>query len=389
MTPDFGVLILGGGCAGLSLGVRLAERPAAHGRTLILEARDRYDNDRTWCFWRHGPHRFEPLVSRSWRTLSLGTPDREIRVDCGATPYQLIAAEAFYSGAQAAIAGSDAVRLQLGRAAQDAPRRVAEGWRVETADGPVTAACVVDTRPPGCVRADDALLWQSFFGQDVTCEAPVFDPGVAGLMHFDPLRTQDVAFRYVLPSSRHSALVETTVFGPHRLAEADLAGAQAAAVSELCRGAPVHIRRSERGVLPMGLASRVPPPAAGLCHAGLTSGAARASTGYAFQRIQRWADAAAAALAGGAMPPGHVLDPALQRGMDRLFLRVLRRYPARAPDLFLGMFGKDPASVIRFLSDRGTPADCVRIGLALPVPLFLGEMARALAGRPAAPRASL
>jgi lycopene beta-cyclase len=48
MTPDTDVLILGGGCAGLSLAVALAERAPAM-RVDTLEARMDYTRDRTWC----------------------------------------------------------------------------------------------------------------------------------------------------------------------------------------------------------------------------------------------------------------------------------------------------------------------------------------------------
>jgi len=58
MQPDLDLLILGGGCAGLSLGDRLAEQPSRPGGTMIIEARQAYVNDRTWCFGRLAPYRY-------------------------------------------------------------------------------------------------------------------------------------------------------------------------------------------------------------------------------------------------------------------------------------------------------------------------------------------
>lgn len=385
MQPDANLVILGGGCAGLSLGLRLAGLPGP-GRTLILEGRAEYANDRTWCFWRLAPHRFEHLVARSWPAVTVRSPQRSITVDCRQTPYQMIEGATFYAAAQAAVAGSAGVAVRLGTAVQGQPQAVAGGWRVETAAGPVTARFVVDTRPP---PAGEALLWQSFFGQEVACDAPVFDPSAAGLMEFAADRTDDALFHYVLPLSPRRALVETTVFGPWRLAAADLAGAQAAAVDRLRQGAGFSVVRAECGILPMGLAAPAPALGPGHCRAGLMSGAARPSTGYAFQRIQRWADAAAAAIAQGGPPPGHAPDPPLQQAMDRLFLRVLRAHPGRAPELFTRMFGgTDPRRVIRFLSDQGSIADCTALGLTLPIPLFLREILRGMARTPATARAA-
>ena len=55
--------ILGGGCAGLSLGSALAERGVV---ATILERRKSYVRDRTWCFWNVQPHRFDEAITHRW-----------------------------------------------------------------------------------------------------------------------------------------------------------------------------------------------------------------------------------------------------------------------------------------------------------------------------------
>jgi lycopene beta-cyclase len=379
-VTELALLILGGGCAGLSLGLRLAEAPSC-GRTMIVEARPAYTNDRTWCFWRHGPHRFEHLVTQSWRRMEVSSLARRVTFGCEQSPYQMIPAGRFYAEAQALIAASAHVELSAGVTVLAAPWFEDDQWHVSTSAGPLRARSLIDTRPPLSPPADGALLWQSFYGQEVACDAPVFDPAIAGLMHFIDGDDGDIMFRYVLPSSTTQALIETTVFGPHRLATTDLAGAQARAVRQLCGGAHARTVRTESGILPMGAGPDAPAGGPRHVRAGLMSGAARPSTGYAFQRIQCWAQTNAARLAAGADARGHAPDPLLRRHMDRLFLRVLRAHPARGPDLFLRMFGNAGADrVIRFLSDRGSLADCAVIGRHLPTGLFLGEVARGVFG---------
>ena len=379
MQPDLDLLILGGGCAGLSLGDRLAEQPATAGRTMIVEARPAYANDRTWCFWRVEPHRYEGLVARSWAAMSIRSADREVAVTCPRTPYQMLESAAFYDAVQARIAASAAVRLQLGTRVLGAPRRCEAGWAVETNAGRLTSRHLIDTRPPAAPRPGDAVLWQSFLGQEVRCEAPVFDPASVQLMHFATAPKGAVLFRYVLPFSRHEALVETTVFGPRPMVAAEFAALQQAAVAEMCGSAAVQIRRVESGILPMGLTRLEPRKGSDHCRAGVMSGGARPSSGYAFQRIQSWATAAAARIAGGGAPRGHRPDPLVQRTMDRLFLQVVRRHPERAPEMFTRLFGDtDPARTIRFLSDRGSIADCAAVGFTLPLGLFAGEVLRGL-----------
>lgn len=389
MRPDVETLILGGGCAGLSLGSRLADRvgerhrPARAvsdvGRVLILEERTDYSNDRTWCFWRFAPHRFEHLVSHAWAKMTIGARGRTIPVDCNLTPYQMIEALPFYNAAREKILRSSNVELALGTAVLGEPTQVANGWQVQTSGGVVSASVVVDTRPPRSRHSSDATLWQSFSGQEIIFDKPIFDPSVAGLMDFADPRATDVMFHYVLPFTPQRALVETTIFGPKPVPISGLVSSQENAVGRLAGGAPFQVVRAESGVLPMGMTARLPSLGPGHSRAGLMSGAARPSTGYAFQRIQKWADEAALAISNGAAPSGHQDDPVLCKAMDRLFLRVMRGHPGRAPDLFMRMFGNtDPARVIRFLSDRGSLIDCAVIGATLPLPLFLGEMFKSM-----------
>jgi len=379
MQPDLDLLILGGGCAGLSLGDRLAEQPSTPGGTMIIEARQAYVNDRTWCFWRFEPHRYERLVARSWGAMTIRSTDRAVTVTCPRTPYQMLESVSFYDAVQSRIAASAAVQLKLGTRVLGAPRRCEAGWAVETDAGRLIARRLVDTRPPAAPRPGDAILWQSFLGQQVRCERSMFDPTSVQLMHFAAAPKGTVLFRYVLPYSRHEALIETTVFGPRPMVAAEFSALQGAAVAEICGGAAVQVHCVESGILPMGLTRPEPPMDSDHCRAGVMSGGARPSSGYAFQRIQSWATAAAATIAGGGAPKGHRRDPLVQRTMDRLFLQVVRRHPERAPEMFTRLFGDtDPARTIRFLSDRGSIADCAAVGFTLPLGLFASEVLRGL-----------
>ena len=70
---------------------------------------------------------------------------------------------------------------------------------------------------------------------------------------------------------------------------------------------------------------------------GVTAGAARPSTGYAFLRIQAWALECALALSNGAQPPRQTVDPAWMRWADRLFLKVIEDSSNDVPEIFLAL----------------------------------------------------
>ena len=350
---------------------------------MVLESRSAYTNDRSWCFWRLGPHRYEPLVRRSWSRVAVRSAAQSVQVACAHTPYQMLEAGAFYDHAHHAVAASEGVRLQMGVSVSEPPRPVPGGWRIETSAGGLTAAQVIDSRPPGAPRYGDSVLWQSFMGQELICERPVFDPNCVELMDFAHDSPEAVAFTYVLPLSRDRALVETTLFDPQPRGPADLARRQQQAVQRLCGDAPTQVARTEAGILPMGMTLPATALGPGHLRAGLMSGAARPATGYAFQRIQRWADGCADALRRGQAASGHTPDPLLTRLMDRLFLDVLRTHPERGPELFTRLFERAATPrIVRFLSDRATLMDRVAVAASLPTGLFLRQLML-----PALPRA--
>ena len=381
MGIDVDVLILGGGCAGLSLAWRLAELGTACPRVLILEKRTSYVNDRTWCFWDVHDARFAGLLAHEWRWLELSASAKTVQFDCGQTAYQMLAAYSFYDRALQVIRACSSITLALGHAVTAAPVRSAEGWGLASTLGSIRAQMVVDTRPRASPAAGDATLWQSFYGHEVCCKTDVFTPEVAQLMDFTAGAQGQIPFTYVLPLTKRRALIETTVFGPEPLGPVALAAQLDAAVIHHTAGHAFEITRSESGMLPMGLTRQIASEAAGYVAVGVMAGGARASSGFAFQRIQHWADHCCAAIAAGAAPTAHRADPLLVRAMDRLFLQVLRDAPQAAPELFLSLFERaDSASVIRFLSGKSSVTDCLRVIMALPAKIFVRQL---LASSPA------
>ena len=276
------------------------------------------------------------------------------------------------------------MQLQMASPLLSEAQYVGGRWHLQSSLGPLSAAMVVDTRPvpPSSCNIDHAVLWQSFYGHEIECAQPVFDPDCVELMNFSNANPERVAFSYVLPMSRTRALVEFTVFAAQPLSAAALSADLDNAIAQRVNGAAYTLRRSEQGVLPMGLAMRSaaeiqPEPPPTYVRAGLFAGAARPATGYAFQRIQRWAADCAASLANGGLPIGHRPNPVLLAWMDHLFLHVIQGQPQLAPQLFVDLFARVQSQrLIRFLSDRGRIADCAAIVLALPLQPFVRQLCR-------------
>lgn len=386
MSLDADLIIIGGGCAGLSLASRLAEHGVHCPRIIIIESRTRYTNDRTWCFWDNSSTRLHHLIQQQWHQVNVSAHGRTVSMK-GDAAYQMLPADVFYADALRTIANNNRISLRLGNAITAEPtkensdNKANDAWQIETSDGLIRGARVIDTRPVRRPARGGALLWQSFYGQEIECAAQVFEPAQVELMDFSEVCDGRIAFTYVLPLSRHLALIEATVFAVDPLTQDQLAAQLDAAIAQRLHGATFSVLRAEHGVLPMGAATGPVSHDRTYIKVGLTAGGARPATGYAFQRIQRWAALCANAIMDGKPLVAHPPDPLLMRLMDRLFLQVIRARPQLAPTLFLAIFENVEASrVIRFLSDRGKLADYAAIIRALPPGPFLRQIVAQLAG---------
>jgi lycopene beta-cyclase len=106
---------------------------------------------------------------------------------------------------------------------------------------------------------------------------------------------------------------------------------------------------------------------------GVRGGRIKPSTGYAFSRVQADSDAIVQSLLAHGHPFELPADPACYGWLDAVLLRVMRTHPNAIAPAFAAMFGRNPmARILRFLDERATTGDILRIMASLPAPLFVG-----------------
>ena len=365
-------MILGAGCAGLSLAYHLLERGVDRS-IVLLDPRTSYERDRTWCFFTGRPHPFEALTSHRWSRWRV-RDRRWIERSAPSITYQHLPADTFYQRCLARLGD----RVRLGVEASSVRER-ANSVEIETSAGPFEARLVLDSRPSRSRAAPGEItLLQHFEGWHVCAERPAFDPSVATLMDFAAPQDHAIHFVYVLPYSPTEALVEATFFGGAVL---DGEGYQRAIERYLRRELGLDhwtVLRRERGVIPMSTADTPIRASERIYRIGLPGGMAKPSTGYAFQAIQRFSAELAQRLDRDTLPEPPEPRAWRARSLDAIFLSYLSRYPERAPATFSTLFERvDPAVLVRFLSDDASPADCLRVMSALPLAPFTLETARA------------
>jgi lycopene beta-cyclase len=378
MHDQVDILILGGGCAGLSLASKLAGFGKDAPDVLIIEQRKNYSNDKTWCFWDIETPEYHSLATKAWSKFEIAHHQTHI-YPCHQHQYLMLESHKFYQASLDMIKSNPKIKLMLGEKLTSAPIKNEDGWYIETTSLGITAKQVIDTRPPQKNNHDDSLLWQCFVGYEIETQDDCFSPEQMTLMAFDHTFKNGLAFVYILPTTAKKALVEYTVFSEHIISKAQLNTCLKKAIAKKTDHQPYQTLRVEHGTLPMGnqLSAQNKDPS--YLYAGLFAGAARPSSGYAFQRIQSWAKKCAISIMNENKLLSFPKDPWVQSFMDKLFLNVIKNNPRNAALIFDNLFAQCHfRSVVKFMSDRASFWDCLHIIRSLPPWPFLKALPRFL-----------
>jgi lycopene beta-cyclase len=380
MSHEYDIAFAGAGLSALSLAVRLAALPDPP-RMLLVDSRTQFPHDRTWCYWQLRENPFDPAITHRWQQWSVSCKSKSTTTHSGNIPYVRIPSDRFYREALQTITSCPQATLLQG-VCVDSIESKSDHAVLRLSDGQnITAAWAFDSRPP----QDSNAPWRQIFrGLELHSPEANLDPATVRLMDFQSAGPDGIRFFYVLPLDRNTALVEDTWLIPNGQTptftdEAILHYAKA----HLC-SAGWQIRHREEGNLPMGL----PPSASSAVSAvkiknriipwGIPAGAVRASSGYAFSRIQRASETMTQYWSQHHRPdPAVTHESPLLAWMDRVFLRVMARHPERVPEFFSRMFDRvPPEALVRFLESEPRPADILQVMRALPPAPFLASALR-------------
>ncbi|WP_333738191.1 lycopene cyclase family protein [Streptomyces sp. IBSBF 2806] len=371
------VAILGAGAAGLSLAHRLTQAaPGARRVSAVLvdaPPGPLRPPSRTWCFWEPGPGPYDAALTAEWRRLRVhGRAGRPIEDDIAPLRYKMLRSDDFERLVARDLAhGDDVRRLE---ATVESVNGGADGAdiRARAADGrPVTvhARWVFDSRPLARLPAARTTLLQHFRGWFVRTERPAFDPGTVDLMDFRvPQPPRGLAFGYLLPTGRHEALVEYTLFSgavlPREAYERELRRY----THDVLRLGGFDVTATETGVIPMTDARFFRRPAPSVFRIGAAGGATRPSTGYTFSAVQRQTRTVADALHAGRHPMPPPAHSARSRAMDAVMLRALDTGRVDGAAFFGRLFAGVPMErLLRFLDGGTRLHEDLSVGVRTPV----------------------
>ncbi len=323
-------------------------------------------NDRTWCFWEDQAGPFESIVCKTWSNIEVLKGAMHRSLPTAPFDYKMIQGIDFYTYISDFVKGFDNVEwvastiLSIDSINANSARVIWEG-------GAAIADYVFSSINGERIQSK---LWQHFKGIVVEFDGPVFDDRVARLMDFNVPQMDATAFMYLLPLTDKKALVEYTLFSPTILEMAEYDLVLNAYMDEHYKGLAYQIQHSEMGAIPM-TSKKLTSNDGAVISIGTMGDAVKASTGYAFQFIQKQTQQIVYQL-----KLNQALTPAVHHTRhqfyDAVLLYILEHKKMAGDEIFARIFKKnDAATVFRFLSNTSSILDDIRIMISLPTQIFL------------------
>jgi lycopene beta-cyclase len=360
-------IIAGAGCAGYSLLYHLLQDPIlSKKRILVLDANFNKGNDRTWCFWEDQAGPFESIVCKKWSNIEVLKGSMHRSLPTAPFEYKMIQGIDFYQYVSDFAKGFDNVEWVASKILSIDSIN-ASSARVNWEGGCANAGYVFSSINGERIQSK---LWQHFKGIVVEFDNPVFDDTVARLMDFNVPQMEATAFMYLLPLTDKKALVEYTLFSPTILASAEYDHVLDAYMEEHYKGVAYQIQHTEMGAIPM-TSKKLTSNDGAVVSIGTMGDAVKASTGYAFQFIQKQTQQIVHQL-----KLNQALNPAVHhtrhKFYDAVLLYILEHQKMAGDEIFARIFKKNTAAtVFKFLSNTSSLLDDIKIMTSLPTQIFL------------------
>ena len=351
---EFDYIIIGGGCAGLSLAYELETHDKLKNKSLaIIEPRDEYKRDKTWSFWKVFPHNFEDCVKKSWNNFTINSPNETKYIECKTTPYQTIDSELFYNKILS--------KLKLNK-------NITFFKNINEVNK--SNSIIFNS----VAKYDDQKnkLWQHFCGVEIETDKEFFDDEIFNLMDFACDQRNKVHFFYTLPFTKNKALVETTWIS--ELDNDSLKDYDQQIDNYLSNHLNIRnckINYKEEGAIPLFRQKSIKK--LNEINIGSAGGMTRLSTGYTFLNIQEQSKYIRENIDNINKVKLFQINKKYDF-LDNIFLKVLKKNSSQMGNIFYKMFDSSPSSIINFLSNKSSLFEDLEIISKMPKSIFMKQL---------------
>tara|TARA_B100000700_G_scaffold167080_1_gene184597 strand:+ start:3520 stop:4581 length:1062 start_codon:yes stop_codon:yes gene_type:complete len=346
---EFDYVIIGGGCAGLSLAYELDLHQKLDDKTLaIIEPREEYKRDKTWSFWKVGPHNFEDCIKKNWKEFAIKTSSVSKVIKCDAFPYQSVDSGLFYNKINERLEKNKNIKFFK-----------------NIKDLNTNNSFIFNSVPS--LEDIGSNLWQHFYGIEIEANEEFFNDNTLNLMDFDCDQRNNVHFFYVLPFSKKKAMIETTWLSKEDKSLKDYESQIKSYINRLGLK-DYKINFKEEGAIP--LFYPINEKEKKKINIGTAGGMTRLSTGYTFLNIQEHSKYIRMNIENIQNTKKYEIGKKYQF-LDKIFLRVLKKYPEKMPDIFSSIFSPSYGAAIKFLSNKSNILEDLSIILKMPKWIFI------------------
>ncbi len=348
---EFDYIIIGGGCAGLSLAYELDINKKLEKKTLaIIEIREKYKRDKTWSFWKVFNHNFEDCVIKSWNNFTINSRYGSHEMKNKKYPYQTIDSGLFYKKVINRLKKNQNIQF------------LKDIDHLNTKNSFVFNSITSN-------QVYDSGLWQHFKGIEIETPKNIFDDEIFNLMDFDCDQRNNVHFFYTLPFTKNKALVETTwlsKMNDETLNDYDLQLENY--IKETLKIKNYTIKYEEEGAIPLFYPiKKIEQNKLNIGSAGCMT---RLSTGYTFLNIQEHSKYISKNIEMIKEAKIYHIGKKYEF-LDKIFLNVLKRHPDKMPKIFFDMFKGSSEAVIKFLSNKSNFFEDSKVIFKMPKILFI------------------
>ena len=351
---DFDYVIIGGGCAGLSLAYSLEANGKLGSKSLaIIEPREKYERDKSWSFWKTFNHGFDDCVKKSWNQFEIKTKNGTKSHSTLRYPYQSIDSGLFYEKILNTLSKSPNIHFFKDDKGIEKKRSIvfnSVGNNLNYSGG----------------------LWQHFKGYEIEVDGHLFDDKVLTLMDFNCDQKGSVHFFYILPFTSKTALIETTwISQMNDSSELDYDEQIHDYIKNVLKIVKYKINYSEIGKIPM-FNSQI-TNSDNIIQIGTAGGMTRQSTWYTFTNIQKQSSYIQKNIYSIKKLREFSIKKKYQH-LDNIFLRVLLNNPNKMPEVFYRMFGCKTEIIIKFLSEETSLIEDLSVIRSMPKKIFLSAL---------------
>lgn len=379
MLDTYDFLILGGGAAGLSLAYRMTRDPFFENKRIgIVEMQNNRVNDRTWCYWAREEGMFGHLATQVFPELLFFDSKGKITLDSGDYRYYMIRGIDFYTEVYQQLNSSQIDIINDRVMGIDEKNKLAHVTLEK--GGSISAKIVFKAYHNEDIKTSpNQYVDQHFKGWVIDCPKKTFNPKEAVLMDFRIDQANETRFMYVLPLDEKRALVEVAIFSNSILSQEAYDDILKNYIREYLSIDQYSIEETEFGIIPMTTYPFFEHNSDIVFGLGTAGGCVKASSGYAFQRIQEHSDRLIDCLISGKSP--HVSYDVLKnrfRMYDKIFLNaVLSKVEGK--EVFSRLFRKrDAHEIFKFLDEKTNLLEDISIFTAPPFFPFLTSIGAAL-----------